>query len=162
MKNLNTIISKRMTVALTEPKVVFLIGLRINTLWKIHHWWPLIRIMPKLLRELRQQKVTGFITGNLWYGRNILMVQYWDDFKSLEEYARNRTNLHMPIWTYFNLKILSSAAVGIWHETYQVEPGKFEAIYTNMPRFGLALAGSDTEIDNDGDNSSASKRMNTK
>ena len=30
--------------------------------------------------------------------------------------------------------------IGIWHETYLVEPGKFECIYGNMPLFGLAAA----------------------
>jgi hypothetical protein len=28
--------------------------------------------------------------------------------------------------------------VGIWHETYMIEPGRYEAIYGNMPVFGLA------------------------
>ena len=27
--------------------------------------------------------------------------------------------------------------VGIWHETYQVNPGQFETFYANMPRLGL-------------------------
>ena len=31
-------------------------------------------------------------------------------------------------------------AVGIWHETYLVEAGRYEAVYGNMPRFGLAKA----------------------
>lgn len=150
-----------MTVELEESKVVFLIGLRINNLWKIHQWWHLVFTMPKILKELRQQKVPGFITGNIWYGRDILMVQYWDDFKSLEQYAKNNSNLHMPVWTLFNLKILTSGDVAVWHETYQVEPGKFEAIYTNMPRFGLAHAGKFIEINNTGEDSNASKRMGT-
>ena len=30
--------------------------------------------------------------------------------------------------------------VGIWHETYAIEQGRFEVIYGNMPRFGLAKA----------------------
>ena len=32
--------------------------------------------------------------------------------------------------------------MGIWHETYLVEAGRYECVYGNMPRFGLALAGS--------------------
>jgi hypothetical protein len=31
--------------------------------------------------------------------------------------------------------------VGVFHETYLVSAGKYEAVYVNMPRFGLALAG---------------------
>jgi hypothetical protein len=30
--------------------------------------------------------------------------------------------------------------VGIWHETYTVNPDQFESVYSNMPRFGLAAA----------------------
>ena len=32
-------------------------------------------------------------------------------------------------------------SVGIWHETYLVEAGRYECVYGNMPRFGLAVAG---------------------
>jgi len=31
--------------------------------------------------------------------------------------------------------------VGVWHETYKVKSGQFEAIYANMPRISLASAG---------------------
>ena len=34
-----------------------------------------------------------------------------------------------------------SGDVGIWHETYLVRAGGYEAIYGNMPRIGLAAAG---------------------
>jgi Monooxygenase af470-like len=30
--------------------------------------------------------------------------------------------------------------VGIWHETYLVEPNQFEVFYGNMPKFGLGAA----------------------
>jgi hypothetical protein len=30
--------------------------------------------------------------------------------------------------------------VGIWHETYTVNPDQFESVYGNMPRFGLGAA----------------------
>jgi fumigallin biosynthesis monooxygenase-like protein len=31
-------------------------------------------------------------------------------------------------------------SVGIWHETYVIEAGRHEAIYNNMPVFGLSRA----------------------
>ena len=34
-----------------------------------------------------------------------------------------------------------------WHETYQVTPGTYEAIYGSMPRFGLAAAGDHIPIE---------------
>ncbi len=30
--------------------------------------------------------------------------------------------------------------MGIWHETYRVQPGNFECIYNNMQAFGLGKA----------------------
>jgi len=41
----------------------------------------------------------------------------------------------------FNQRVGDDGTVGIWHETYQVANGKYESIYANMPRFGLAVAG---------------------
>jgi hypothetical protein len=37
--------------------------------------------------------------------------------------------------------VRASGDVGIWHETYRVRAGEYEAIYGNMPRVGLAGAG---------------------
>jgi Monooxygenase af470-like len=37
--------------------------------------------------------------------------------------------------------VRASGDVGIWHETYLVSAGSYEAIYGNMPRIGLATAG---------------------
>ena len=40
----------------------------------------------------------------------------------------------------------ASGDVGIWHETYLVRAGAYEAIYGNMPRIGLAAAGDHVAI----------------
>src|SRR5271163_2213504 len=40
----------------------------------------------------------------------------------------------------FNRPVGTGGSIGIWHETYLVEPGKAESIYVNMPVFGLAAA----------------------
>jgi hypothetical protein len=34
-----------------------------------------------------------------------------------------------------------SARTGIWHETYLVKAGEYEAVYGNMPPHGLGKAG---------------------
>jgi hypothetical protein len=36
--------------------------------------------------------------------------------------------------------------VGVWHETFVVRDGTFEALYGNMPTFGLAAAGTPAEL----------------
>ncbi|MGH3897389.1 MAG: monooxygenase family protein [Pseudonocardiaceae bacterium] len=46
-----------------------------------------------------------------------------------------------------NYTVGASELVGIWHETYQVGPGRAEVIYGNMPAFGLAAATRHVRID---------------
>lgn len=46
----------------------------------------------------------------------------------------------MPAWQRFNREVGKDGSVGIFHETYMVAPGNYEAIYSNMPPFGLAKA----------------------
>ena len=81
----------------------------------------------------------GFISGRI-----IMFQQYWQSFDKLLAYAQNRESAHFPAWAAFNRAVYGtkSDAVGIWHETYLVEPGKFECIYGNMPLFGLAASAS--------------------
>jgi hypothetical protein len=43
-------------------------------------------------------------------------------------------------WKKFNQAIGADGSVGVWHETYAVDPDQFESVYANMPRFGLARA----------------------
>ena len=47
-----TIIAQRMTAEVDGDFVVFLIGTRINKPWKILSWWPVIRAMRSMLKEL--------------------------------------------------------------------------------------------------------------
>ncbi len=134
------IIKERMTADTDENFVVFLIGMRINTLWKIHKWLPLSLTMPKMITELYDNPDIGFISHEQWFGRTTIMVQYWKSFEQLEAYAKNRDANHLPVWSKFNKNIGSNGDIGIWHETYLLKPEHFESIYNNMPIFGLAKA----------------------
>nr|WP_257236832.1 DUF4188 domain-containing protein [Nostoc sp. 'Peltigera malacea cyanobiont' DB3992] len=58
----------------------------------------------------------------------------------MESFARNPADAHLKAWQGFNRGIGADGSVGIWHETYLIEPGRYEAIYGNMPVFGLAAA----------------------
>jgi len=127
----------RMTASNDKPVVVFLIGMRINSFWKIHRWLPAAMAMPKMLRELYAQPKHGFLGAESWFGRTTIMVQYWESFEKLEAYAKGKDFEHLPAWKKFNQKIRQSGDVGVWHETYQVEAGVYESIYVNMPEFGL-------------------------
>lgn len=70
----------------------------------------------------------------------LMVQQYWDSFDNLLAYAHDKTGEHFPAWAKFNRLLTNDGTIGIWHETYLVEPGKFECIYGNMPAFGLAAA----------------------
>jgi len=68
------------------------------------------------------------------------MRQYWRDFDSLDRFARDRDLPHLEPWRRFNRAVRDSGDVGIWHETFRVRAGEYEAVYGNMPVFGLAAA----------------------
>jgi hypothetical protein len=119
--------------------VVFLIGMRINRLWKIHKWLPVFFAMPRMLKELHADPASGFLGSN---NHGLTIVQYWRSFEALEAYARAKDKTHWPAWTDFNRRLGKSRGdVGIWHETYIIPPGHYEAIYSGMPPYGLGKVG---------------------
>lgn len=135
------IINDRMFAKMDGDFVVFLIGMRLNSIWKINKWLPVIKAMTRMLKELFKNPESGFISANYWFGRTTIMMQYWRSFEHLEVYAKDKTGEHYPAWHEFNLKIRKSGSVGIWHETYKISDGSYENIYVNMPKFGLGKAG---------------------
>ncbi len=133
------IISERMSAEIEGDFVVFLIGMRINKPWKLHKWLPVARAMPRMIKELEGRPESGFLGST---SSGLFMVQYWRSFEHLEAYARSRDGLHWPAWVAFNQRMRNSREdVGIWHETYRVRAGEYEAIYSGMPRWGLGRVG---------------------
>lgn len=136
------LIRDRVTAELPGNFVVFLIGMRINKPLLVHKWLPVAAAMPRMIRELSRQPELGFLHAESWFSRSVLMVQYWRSMEQLLAYATNREAEHLPAWKAFNQSVGTSGAVGIWHETYAISPGRFESVYVNMPQFGLGRAGS--------------------
>lgn len=133
------VIARRMTAQIDGDFVVFLIGLRVNRPWKIHKWLPVFLAMPRMLKELAANPESGFL-GHIMSPR--VIVQYWRSFEHLEAYARSKDQEHWPAWVAFNQRVGTSRDdVGIWHETYQVQAGQYEAVYSGMPPIGLGQAG---------------------
>jgi hypothetical protein len=134
------VVAQRMAAEVEGDFVVFLIGMRINKFYKVRSWWQVVMAMPRMLKELEAQPESGFLGArNVLYGpRMPAVVQYWRSFEDLERYARAKDAEHFPAWAKFNKTIGSNGAVGIWHETYRVAAGQYEAVYNNMPLFGLA------------------------
>ncbi|WP_154658661.1 DUF4188 domain-containing protein [Halopiger djelfimassiliensis] len=135
-------IERKIAAERTEPFVVFHIGLRINAFWKLHRWLPIFLIAPRMVRERRSDPESGLLGSRTVVGpgiRNVGFIQYWDSFEALREYARDSDRLHFPTWQeYYEDGTKEDAAVGIWHETYVVDPDEYETVYNNMPPHGLA------------------------
>jgi hypothetical protein len=132
---MSKVIDQRMAAQIDGDFVVFLIGARINKPWKVHKWLPVALAMRRMIKELEAHPESGFL-GHEAAGP--LMVQYWRSFEHLERYARNPDQEHFPAWADFNRKNARARGdVGIWHETYLVRAGEYEAIYSGMPRYGL-------------------------
>jgi Domain of unknown function (DUF4188) len=132
-------INRRLATKIDGDFVVFLIGARINRWWKLpQHLW-FLSTMPKMVKELEANPESGFLgSEQLSFA---ILVQYWRSVDQLIAYARNRDQTHYPYWVKFNKTIGSNGDIGIWHETYLVRAGEYEAIYNNMPLFGLGKVG---------------------
>jgi hypothetical protein len=140
---MSNVIAQRMTARIEGDFVVFLIGMRINKLWKVWKWAPVARQMPQMLAELAAQPQLGLLHARTHFGLpNILVVQYWRSFEHLHEYATGANALHLPAWRAFNQAVGSNGDVGIWHESYLVKEGAYESVYNHMPPYGLGVAGS--------------------
>jgi hypothetical protein len=136
---MSDIFAGRFTAKADQPFVVFLIGMRINQLWAVHRWLPVAQAMVPMLQELYQHPEMGFLGATFALtSRGPLTVQYWRSFEDLERFARGPHNPHLPAWQRFYKASKDGAPVGIWHETYLIQPDQYEAVYVNMPAFGLA------------------------
>jgi hypothetical protein len=93
---MSSLFHERMTGRLDGDFAVFLIGMRINRLWRPDRWWPVTRAMGRMLAELRAQPELGFMGGEMWFGRTFIMVQYWRSFEALARYATLRDAQHLP------------------------------------------------------------------
>jgi len=136
------VVPGRYTARMEGSFAVFMIGMRVNKLWAIPKWWPVFAAMNPMLRELYAHPELGFLSSTFHLSwRGLTLVQYWKSFEHLEKYAREAPN-HLKAWRDFNRKVGASGVVGIYHETYLIPEGQYECLYSNMPVFGLAKAGS--------------------
>ncbi|CAN5873048.1 DUF4188 domain-containing protein [soil metagenome] len=132
----------RHTASFEGDFVVFLIGARVHKRWKVRQWLPVFKAMTAMQREIAAHPEIGCLHIQNFGVVNGISVQYWKSFQHLEEFARSSKWSHLPAWREFNRLIRDSGDLGIWHETYMVPAGGFEAMYGNMPVMGLAAAGS--------------------
>jgi hypothetical protein len=149
----NPVIPARMTAAIEGEFVVFLIGMRINKWWKLHRWIPVAMAMGPMLAELMTHPELGMLGYRMTVGlRGPTLVQYWRSAEQLIQFARDNSHPHLEAWRRFNRRVGTNGDVGVWHETYIVPAGGFEAIYANMPRIGLAAAAEHVPVARRGQN----------
>lgn len=135
------VIKERMTAVSENGYVVFLIGMRINNVFAIHRWLPVFLAMARMLPELYKNPQLGFRSHHMWLSRTLILVQYWESAEKLIAYSKATDSEHLPAWKAFNKAARKTNSVGIYHETYIIDPGKSENVYVNMPKFGFGKVG---------------------
>lgn len=136
------ILKERLCAEMPGDVVVFAIGMRINRLWKVWRWLPVLMEMPPMLREQEADPSIGLLSSRPSFGlRNIGVLQHWRSVEDLNAYAHQANGKHLAAWKRFNARIGTGGDVGIWHETYVVPAGRMESVFVNMPRYGLGWAG---------------------
>ena len=131
---------RRMTAEVDGDFVVFLIGARPTKL-------RLLRSMLDLggrrgMKHMLDYLVAHPEKGLLGYQMGLpVIVQYWRSFEHLEAFSRDATDPHLDVWRNYWRRVGTSDRTGIWHETFQVRAGEYEAVYGNMPPIGLGKVG---------------------
>jgi hypothetical protein len=130
----------RWTAEIEGDFVVFIIGARINS--KRHAFRVLrdlggrrgMNHMLKYLSEHPEKGLLGYETMGL------VNVQYWRSFEHLEAFAKDQDDPHLAAWRTYWKRVGNDTRAGIWHETFLVRDGEFEAVYSNMSPYGLGKA----------------------
>ena len=150
-------IKQRVAAKENEKFVVFVVGMRINKLWAVHQWLPVFLAMPSMVIEQIKNRSIGVvgIPRTFVSGRLIQVQQYWKNYEALESYSKGA--LHAPAWSRFNKAARKSKAVGIYHETYEINRSSYEAIYVNVDK--PILLGSAIGVQEISNNSSSRKRI---
>jgi hypothetical protein len=130
----------RWTAEIDGEFVVFIIGARLNSkLQALKGFMDLggrrgMNHMLKYLTQHPEKGLLGYETAGL------TIIQYWRSFEHLEAFAKDANDPHLEAWRNYWRRVGKSTRVGIWHETYLVRAGEYEAIYGNMPPHGLGKA----------------------
>lgn len=133
----------RFTADADRDLVVFLIGMRVNRFRSLRKWTMVANAMTPMMERLFTDPDSGCLHAETFFRvwpLTTITVSYWESFEHLDRFARSPEEPHLSAWREFNRRIGTDGSVGIWHETYLVPKGSSEAVYGNMPVFGLAKA----------------------
>jgi hypothetical protein len=132
---------RRMMAEVDGDFVVFLIGARPNGILGLPQMFRDLggrRSMKNMLDHLMAHPEKGLLGYEMGLPT---IVQYWRSFEHLEAFAKNADDPHLEVWRNYWRRVGKSTRTGIWHETYLVRAGEYEAIYGNMPPHGLGKFG---------------------
>jgi len=139
---MSEIIDEQVTAELDGGFVVFRLGTRINTLWKVHKWFPIFRAARKMVDEVDADSDSGLLAFERRVGMRALeIVQYWRSFEDLRNYALDSEFSHAPSMKSTMEQMERCDDVGIWHELYVIGDDSYETAYHNTPPTGLGTAG---------------------
>lgn len=143
----------RMTADIEGDFVVFMTGMRIKHLWKIHKWWGNFKAMMSIMPVLFSNEAYGALGCHAWVSlRGPLLVAYFRSFEQLEYFANDRNAPHAEAWRAYFKRMGKKGDVGLWHETFLVKAGEYEAAYAFMPEpTGLGAASNWVPISAKGD-----------
>lgn len=129
-----------MTAEIDGDFVVFLIGARFNKRHLVQSFMDLggRRGMKHMLDFLVSHPDRGLLAYEMGIPT---IVQYWRSLDHLEAFANNKDDPHLEVWRQYWRRVGRSDRTGIWHETFLVNAGNYEAVYGNMPPRGLGKAG---------------------
>ncbi len=147
-------IRPRMTAEIEGDFAVFITGMRINKYWKIHKWYPNFRAMRKILMSLfgEQEKNGALCAHAFWNLRGPLLIGYFRSVEQLERFANDPDAPHAKVWADYFKRMKNNGDVGVWHETFVVRDGEYEAVYDYMPSAtGLAMGTSHVPVERRGD-----------
>ncbi len=132
----------RYAATVDEPVVVFLIGMKVHRFGAIREWLPSFRAMQRMRRELDRHPELGLLHTERYLAvQGAMLCQYWRSIEDLERFAHGTDLPHLPAWREFNRRAREgSPSFGLWLESYVIEPGRTEAIYTDMAPTGLGAA----------------------
>jgi hypothetical protein len=136
----NRINRGRWTAEIEGDFVVFLIGARVNRpLGALRSLRDLggRRGMKRMLDYLSDYPEKGLLGYEMGFPT---IVQYWRSFAHLEAFAKDRDDPHLGAWRNYWRRVGKDDRTGIWHETFLVHAGQYEAVYGNMPAKGLGKA----------------------
>jgi hypothetical protein len=132
----------RWTAELDGDFVVFLIGAMVHDPEVAAETRELMMAMADMLEELEADPSKGLLgyTRHGEPGKGGVLGQYWRSFEALEAYARN-PGARAGLACLEPAGADERGGAGIWHETFKVNAGNYEAIYQNPPVIGLQKAG---------------------